>query len=260
MKTTDMLATLRTLDSAAPPADPHNPRARADLARILAVDPTQPRAKARSRKGFRLAAAAATVAVAATAIFMLPSLLNGDRAYASWTARPTGLSAQAAADAGSACRDVQRHGPGTDYRDDLQRATVAIAERRGVWTLVVLSGANGFSALCITDESTVLFRDWFGSIGVSAVTVGSRDVVATELGVGTADTGELSVAAGYAGADVTGVTYQSASRGQVAATVAAGRFALWLPGNELMDASRTGIPVQVTYRDGSTATRRLALR
>ena len=60
--------------------------------------------------------------------------------------------------------------------------------------------------------------------------------------------------------DVTGVTYQSASRGQVAATVAAGRFALWLPGNELMDASRTGVQVQVTYRDGSTATRRLDLR
>jgi hypothetical protein len=261
MRTTDLLATLRTLDPATPPADPRNPRARAELARILAVDPAPPRAKAKSRKGVRLAAAAATVVIAATAIFMLPSLTNGDRAYASWTARPTGLSAQAAADVGSACRDVQLGGPGADYRDDLQRATVAIAERRGTWTLVILSDANGFSALCITDQSTVLFRDWFGSLGFSpVVAAGPRDVVATDLGVGAGDAGELSVAAGYAGADVTGVTYHSASRGQVAATVSAGRFALWLPGNELKDASRDGVQVEVTYRDGSTATHRLDLR
>jgi hypothetical protein len=258
MKTTDMLTTLRTLDPAVAPADPHGPRARADLDRILASDPGQPRTKANPRKGIRLAAAAATVAVVATGIFMLPSLMNGDRAYASWTARPTGLSAQAAADAGNACRDAQLGGAGADYRDNLQRAVVAIAERRGEWTLVILSGANGFSALCITDG---LFRDWFGSVGVPAVaTAGPRDVVATDLGVGAADAGELSVAVGHAGSDVTGVTYRSASRGPVAATVSAGRFALWLPGDELKDASRNGVEVQVTYRDGSTATRRLDLR
>jgi hypothetical protein len=266
MRTTDMLATLRTLDPAAPAADPRNPRARADLERILAVDPTQPsqhiQTKAKRHRRIHLTVAAATVATTAAAMFMLPSLMNGDRAYASWTSRPTGLSAQAAADAGSACRAVQLDGAGADHPGDLEHATVAIAERRGVWTLVILSGANGFSALCITDESTVLFHDWFGSVGVPAdhAVADPRDVVATDLGAGAIDAGELSVAAGYAGADVTGVTYQSASRGQVAATVSAGRFALWLPGNELTDASRFGVQVQVTYRDGSTAPRRLDLR
>ena len=265
-RTTDMLRTLRTLDPADPDIDPRNPRARAELERILAVDPIRPSgrtpAKRRSRRGIRLAAAAATVVTAATALFILPSPLNGDRAYATWTAKPTGLSAQAAADAGNDCRDAHLHGPGIGYRDDLQHADVAIAERRGEWTLVMLAGAKGFSALCITGESPVLFRSWFGSLGASAnrAAVGPRAVVATDLGVGAMDDRELSVAAGCAGSDVAGVTYRSARRGQVAATVSKGRFALWLPGDELKDASRVGVQVEVTYRDGSTAPVRLDLR
>lgn len=261
-RTTDMLATLRTLDPADTNVDPHNPRARAALERILAVDPSDHTpAKTRPRRRVRLVAAAATVATAAAAFFILPSLMNGDRAFASWTATPTHLSTQAAADAGTRCRDAQLDGPGTGNHDDLQRADTVIAERRGEWTLVTLAGANGFSALCITDESTILFQSWFGSIGTPAsyATPAPRDVVATDLGTGAMDTGELSVAAGYAGSDVTGVTYHSPSRGQVTATVSRGHFALWLPGDELKDASR-GVEFQVTYRDGSTATRRLGLR
>ena len=265
-RTTDMLATLRTLDPADADADPRNPRARAELERILTVDPTPSQddtaVKAPPRRGLRLAAAAATVATAAAAFFIVPSLVNGDRAFASWTATPTGLSAQAAADAAAWCRDAQLDGPGAAYRDDLRRADTAIAERRGVWTLVTLAGANGFAALCVTDESTTLFRDWFGSVGTPAdrATPGPREVVATDLGTGAADAGELSIAAGYAGEDVTGVTYYSADHGPVAATVSGGHFALWLPGDELENASRAGVQVQVTYRDGSTATLSLDLR
>jgi len=93
---------------------------------------------------------------------------------------------------------------------------------------VVLSGSDGFSALCITDESTPMFRDWIGSVGTPGdyATPDPRDVVATDLGTGSARAGELSVAAGYVGSDVTGVVYQSDSHGEVAATVSAGRFAL----------------------------------
>jgi len=262
----DMLATLRTLDPADPDVDPHHPRARAELARILAVDPARPLedtpVKARRRRGVRLVAAATTVVTAAAAFTILPSLVNGDRAFASWTATPTGLPAQPAAEAGDECRDAQLDGPGTGHHDELQRADIAIAERRGEWTLVTLAGTKGFSALCITDESTTLFRDWFGSIGTPAnyATPGPRDVVATDLGAGGIDAGELSVAAGYTGSDVTGVVYRSSNHGDVAATVSAGRFALWLPGDELKDASNAGVDVQVTYRDGSTTTVRLDLR
>ena len=59
---------------------------------------------------------------------------------------------------------------------------------------------------------------------------------------------------------MTGVVYQSAGHGEVAATVSAGRFALWLPGDELADASREGVEVEVTYRDGSSAVLRVDLQ
>ena len=263
----DMLATLRTLDPADPNVDPHSPRARATLERILTIEPGQhsddPPVRVRSRRGMRLAVvASATAVTAGAAVVVLPSLTNGDRAFASWTATPSGLSAQAAADAAANCRDEQLDGPGEDYSDELRLADVAIAERRGEWTLVVLTGSEGFSALCITDESTPLFRDWIGSVGTPGnyATPDPRDIVATDLGTGSARAGELSVAAGYVGSDVTGVVYQSAGRGAVVATVSGGRFALWMPGDELEDASRDGVEVEVTYRDGSSAALRVDLQ
>ena len=248
---TDMLATLRTLDPADPDVDSYSPRARAELERILTIDPGQrpdhTPVKARSRHSIRLAAAASATAITAGAtIVILPSLTNGDRAFASWTGTPSGLSAQAAADAAASCRSAQLDGPGVEYSDDLRLADTAIAERRGEWTLVTLAGSGGFSALCITDESAPLFRDWIGSVGAPAdyATPDPRDVVATDLGPGSVNNGELSVAAGYVGSDVTGVVYRSASHGEVVATVSGGRFALWLPGDELKDWSRDGVEVQ----------------
>jgi hypothetical protein len=85
-------------------------------------------------------------------------------------------------------------------------------------------------------------------------------VVATDLGTGRARAGELSVAAAYVGSDVTSVVYQSGSHGEVVATVSAGRFALWMPGDELADASRDGVEVEVAYRDGSSAALRVDLQ
>jgi len=158
-RTTDMFTTLRTLDPADLDVDPNNPRARASLEHILTVDPGRP-IRTR-RRGIRLVAATATVVTAAAALFIVPSLMNGDRAFASWTAAPTGLSAEAAADAGAECRNAHLDGPGMGNTDDLRHADVAIADRRGAWTLVVLADRKGFAALCITDESTTLFRSWF---------------------------------------------------------------------------------------------------
>ena len=262
-RSTDMLATLRTLDPADPNVDPRNPRAHATLARILSTDPGPRPIKARPRRGIRLAVvASATAIAAAVTVVVVPSLTNGDRAFASWTATPGGLSAQAAADAAADCRNEQFDGPGAEYGDKLRLAAVAIAERRGEWTLVVLSGSDGFSALCITDNASGLFRDWFGSVGMPAnyAAPGPRDVVATDLGTGSASAGELSAAAGYVGSDVAGIAYQSVSHGEVVATVSAGRFALWLPGDELEYASRDGVRVDVTYRDGTTGTVRIDLQ
>jgi hypothetical protein len=140
------------------------------------------------------------------------------------------------------------------YADDLDLAHIAIAERRGVWTTVVLGGPDGFSAMCITDDSTSLFgKGMIGSIGRTAdhATLGARDLKALSLGTGTMSAGEISMASGIAGTDVIGVAYNSPALGEVTATVARGHFALWLPGDELRDASN-GLDVTVTYSDGST--------
>lgn len=264
----DDLHILKTLDPATADAiDPHGPRARTDLHRILTTDPTTPtnpaRPGVRSRRrrlAMRAGLASGLVAIAVVTAVVLPSALGGDAAFATWTAVPAGMSAQDRASASASCRDEQKSGS-PEFRDELSSSATAISERRGAWTLVILAGQGGFSALCITDDSTRLFQSFFGSIGrtASADRPTRRGLTATVLGTGSIDGNELSVAAGLAGADVTALTYTSATHGKVKATVNGGQFALWLPGNELESAGRHGIPLQATYRDGTTATITLTL-
>jgi hypothetical protein len=262
----EILSTLRTLDAADRDVDPRGARARNDLARVLAADPPGrpselPSPRVGGRSAWKLALFGGMVtAAAATVVFALPAITGGgDRAFASWTPSPQGMSAKARANAADKCREAHRNGPESDYANELRGADAAIVERRGVWTTVVLANGQGFAAMCITDDSTRLFKDWFGSIGTpSGYTAPKpRDLVTTDIGTGTIDAGDLSLAAGAAGSEVAKVVYRSPARGEVAATLSKGRFALWLPGDEFEDAPKKGIEVTVTYSDGSTGTSRL---
>ncbi len=260
----DPMAALRSLDPAPRMIDPRGHRARTDLARILATDPapTGDRGPNRRLKVVRIAVAA-TAAVALTAgLVMLPSLTRSDQAYARWTAKPTALGKSEQPGVADACRDSLRGGAGESFGAELDSATAAVAERRGAWTLVLLAGPDGFSAVCITDESRPLFQSSVGYIGKTpeGARPDSRSVTPIALGVGMVNSRELSVAAGAVGSDVTAVTYASVTFGLVQATVSNGHFAFWLPGDELDSASTNGTPVQVTYRDGSTATLTLTLQ
>lgn len=260
----DVEATLRTLDAGTHDHgndDDHaSDRARADLERILATDP-DPRGAvvplpARPAPRRRLILAAGLVAAATAALLVLPSPFGGgEAAYATWTATPTGLSAAAAAQAGEDCRDSYDSAAENEY-PQFENASVAIAERRGDFTTVVLAGEDGFSALCITADSD----GTIGSYGVANGTMpGPRELRATSLGTGTlTPAGDLSMAEGFAGEDVTGVLYRSTTHGDVTATVNAGHFALWFPGDELVDAAH-GVDVEVTYRDGSQASVTLSI-
>ncbi|SEE87803.1 hypothetical protein [Jiangella alba] len=252
MTSTDTV--LRSLDPASRDVDPHGPRARADLARILAAPPAAPVRPRRRRAGRLVLATTAAAGVAVGASIVVPSLTGGDTAFATWTAAPSAVSAAASAEIADACRDAQRDGAGRSFEAELASATAAVAERRGAWTLALLAGDDGFSALCITDESTPLFRSSIGYVGrpEEHVAPGPRELSASALGSGTVDGADLSMAAGAAGSDVAAVTYHSAEHGDVAATVAAGHFAFWLPGGELTDTS-AGVPVTVTHTDGTTA-------
>lgn len=268
----DITATLRSLDAADRHVDPTNARARADLHTILATAPapsaqhaaSPPQTPARRpRRTIRQVALVGGMAAAvAAAMVAMPSLTGGDHAFATWTAVPQGMSAQQRPEAAADCRQNQKEGPGADYVDDLKNAETAIAESRGVWTTVMLAGPDGFSALCITDDSAGLFsKGMIGSLGVPTnhEAPGPRELFATDLGTGTMNGRDISLAAGQVGSDIVGVVYPSQTHGDVAATVSHGRFALWLPGDELNDASSKGIEVEVTYRDGTTTTDTLTL-
>ncbi|WP_323959378.1 hypothetical protein GC088_12700 [Arthrobacter sp. JZ12] len=258
-----ILRSLDPADSTTHRAD--SPRARADLHRILNTDPVTaafPQAqKSRPLRKFVLIAGA--VAAATVAATVVPSLTqSSDPAFASWTAEPASIEDEHnQSEAADSCRDSQRDTGDGMYADDLDLAHIAIAERRGVWTTVVLGGPNGFSAMCITDDSTSFFGNaMIGSIGRAAdpSTLNARELKALSLGTGTMSAGDISLAAGIAGTDIIGVSYNSPTLGEVTATVARGHFALWLPGDELKDASN-GLDVTVTYSDGSTGMHRLSL-
>ncbi len=235
--------------------------ATATLTRILAVPRDQAGSGLRPRRR-KVALAGGMLAAVTAGLVVLPSLTSSDQAFASWTPAPHGMSVQERTDAAASCRQMQEDGAGAKYVNELSSAEPAVAERRGVWTTVVLAGTDGFSALCITDDSTHLFaKDMIGSVRTPTdhATPARRALTVTDLGVGTMNAGDLSLAAGTAGSDIIGIVYHSRTHGDVSATVSQGRFALWLPGDELKDSSSNGVEVEVTYRDGRTGTSRLTL-
>ncbi len=272
MNRTDGLnAALRSLDPADQDIDSAGGRARTDLYAILAQDPRPtPRTGAgstvrdihRPRRAGRVVLLGGLAVAVMAGLVVLPSLTGGDQAFATWTAAPMAMSAQQRAAAADDCRENLQSGTGEDDADNLNSAEPAIAERRGVWTTVVLTGRDGFTAMCITDDSAGLFDDgMIGSLGTPAgyVPPRPRELFATDLGMGTMGAGDISLAAGAAGPDVVGVAYRSRAHGVVAATVYGGQFALWFPGDELKDRPSGGVEVDVTYRDGRAGTSRLTL-
>lgn len=185
---------------------------------------------------------------------------GGDAAFATWTPDPDAIPELERPDAADECRRVHQDG---EFADQLRSAEPVIAERRGAWTTVVLAGPDGFSTMCVTDESSPFWgRGMIGHITPSIVgytAPGPRELTAHALGDGIVDNHALSLAAGTAGSDIVAISYLSATYGEVTASVAGGHFALWLPGTELKRASIAGAHFQVTYRDGSTGSQRVSL-
>lgn len=262
MYTDDQLdSALRTLDPADRHVDALGPRAAADLEAILATDPASDPAaggrvgthsRARVRRATLVGAAAVVLAAAVIAV---PTVMpSGDHGFAGWAAVPEPLPVEQRPREAESCRESYRDGPG-GYAEHLDASTVAVAERRGNWVTVVLSGEDGFTATCVTDASAERSGGMIGVIGAFPVGVlGVRDVEPVSLGVGVVENEEVSMIVGDAGAEVEGVTYASETYGDVVATVSHERFALWLPGDELRDAHRDGVEVEVTYIDGERKT------
>lgn len=262
---------LRSMDAAEQSSQPNPTRAKADLNRILSSspvstasnsrlgvshEPAKPKAN-RRRRAVTLGGLAAAVTAG---LLIMPALSGGDPAFATWTAAPGTLTGSERDNAVSDCRSSKQNVGGGMYSTELSAAEVAIAERRGAWVTVVLSGPDGFEATCTTDATAPWFRKgMIGSIGKpgNVAALPARSIAATQLGTGTIADKPISIASGRVGTDVAAISYTNASNEDVIATVAKGQFAFWLPGNELQNASDQGLPVNVTYTNGSTETQLL---
>ncbi|MEU4190755.1 hypothetical protein AB0E69_02560 [Kribbella sp. NPDC026611] len=259
MKISDEFAGLKTLEPPNHDIDPGSAPAQAMLERVLAADPgdgVRPRRRLR-KTVIRVAVAAA--AVAAVAAILIPRQsgpsLGGDAAYASWTAQPSGVSAQDRAKIAGECRKRLK---GTGYDNKLDHAGTSMVDRRGDWVLAFLVGQNGFEASCMINIASGRFGPGSGAIGDGVATPRRRQLIPSGMGVsGGGQFPYLTQAVGQAGSDIVGMTYQSPNHGTITATVSDGHFAFWLPGSEF-DGLHP-VPVRITYRDGTTANVKLTL-
>jgi hypothetical protein len=272
MKSDQNLDTLlRSMDAAEKCSPPNPARAQADLNRILSSQPVSTSsnsnlgvgrgpAKPKANRRRRVVTLGGLAAAVTAALIIIPALSgDGDPAFATWTAAPGTLIGSERDNAVSDCRrSTQRVGSGM-YTTELSAAEVAIAERRGAWVTVILIGPDGFEASCTTDATAPWYhKGTFGSVGnPGTAALPARGIAASQLGTGINADKPLSIASGRAGADVAAISYTNSAGTEVIATVAKGHFAFWLPGKELQNASDHGVPVRVTYRDGSTETQLL---
>jgi hypothetical protein len=259
------LAALRWLDAAPPRPLTEHQAARADatLAAILATDPdADPGRRAadptRRRAGRRWAVLAGVAATGLLAYSVIPGSPGApDPAFATWKAVPDRLTPDQAGDAARYCREH-----GADHTDAATRAaarasTVAFAERRGVWTYVLLAGPDGFGISCLTDTT---FDE--GSIGSAGTPTGYRPPGPRELrlanccgGGGTIRNGVrdfIGEVDGYAGPEVAKIVVLTPTKGPVEATIGDGRFAAWWPDDDSDTRPQAPMTFEVTLTDSST--------
>lgn len=262
--TTQALADL----DAAPPAPLTAEQVRdADgtLSRILSATPRADRAPERRRRAgvvpraLLLAAAAAALAL----VTSVTGVFGGGTAYASWTARPTVLPSPEQADVAQECRDELASGAdGTDgapTADQLRSTDLVLADTRGAYSYVLLSGANGLEATCLIERGRILgLFGWSGSMAgsygfLTPPSPAEDRIVGTGLmAMGGAGEGSAWSTEGHVGRDVTAVTVVTDGGVEVETTVTSGRFAAWWPDRASIDDSGGLAQVRyiVTLRDG----------
>ena len=262
-------AALRTLDPApaAPLTAEEQSRADGLLERILAQEPRDtpvPRRRGPRRAVPRVLVLAAA-AVALALVVSATGVLGGGTAYASWTARPTVLPVAEQEDLARQCREYLSPVPGAGGEGipteaDVQAARLVLADSRGAWSYVVLSGDGGFEATCLVEEARGIRRLLPGVSSAAASygfltppTPASDAIVGTGLMSMSTDEGSAWSTEGHVGGDVAAVTVLTGSGTEVQATVTQGRFAAWWPERLTVDESRglEGVRYVVSLRDGT---------
>jgi hypothetical protein len=252
---TVVTAALRDLDPAPRIDLTEAERARVDaaFARIVAMpgdEPVPVEADRPHRRRSRLLVAVGLVGAVGVAIPGL--LLGGGNAYGSWTPTPEPLADAAAVTAATTCRAAL----GAPDRGE----RVAVAERRGGWTYVLLAGP-GMEAICLMPEDLV-GQDptgqakFFGSYDTDTVALPVLDpdrIVENTSMEGSTDEGWFTWSEGYVGSDVTGVTVHTSSGLDIEASIAGDRFAAWWPSSkQSSDQPAETWSYTVHLADGST--------
>jgi hypothetical protein len=225
-------------------------RADAAFARIVATPGDEPVPLEADRPIRRRSRLLVALGLAGAAIPVL--LLGGGTAYGSWTPRPEPLTEVAAVKAATTCRTA------LDVPDREER--VAMAERRGEWTYLLLAG-SGTEAICLMPDDLVgqdptAGDDFFGSYDTDTVAPPTLDpdrIDETTSMQGSTEEGWFSSVDGYVGSDVTGVTVHTSSGLDIEASVAGNRFAAWWPSSrQSSDQPAQTWSYTVHLADGST--------
>lgn len=258
---------LRSLDPAPPTAltDAEIRHAAAERARIIATPVVDPARTRTPRPYRRLVAVAGTVAALAV---LVPFALGGTLAFASWTAVPSPLAGIAAEEAATAClRKLEPDPTGTETTP-LPDMDLVIAEQRGDWVTIILSG-SGAEASCLMPADTEPADDRiFASLDLDApeppmpdrdgltetFSIGGAVDVPNRIGLGTV-TDWYGWVSGYVGEDVIGVTVHSPAGTDSEASLSGGRYSAWWPAG-LARGDNPGVgggwSYTVTLTDGTT--------
>jgi|tagenome__1003787_1003787.scaffolds.fasta_scaffold20987833_6 hypothetical protein len=228
-------------------------RADAMFARIVATSRDEPVPEVQGRPHRSWSRLLATAGLAGAVGVGTPVLLfGGGSAYGSWTPTPLPLTDVVAARAATTCRAA------LDVPDRGER--VAVAERRGGWTYVLLAGP-ATEAVCLMPDDLVgqdptAREDFFGSYDTDRVAPPTLDPdrinEATSM-EGSTDQGWFSSVEGFVGSDVTGVTVHTSSGLDIEASVSDNRFAAWWPSHkQSSDHPAETWSYTVHLADGST--------
>jgi hypothetical protein len=212
--------------------DAEQARADAAFARIVATPVDEPLSIGSGRPRRRRRRLLVTLGLAGAAGVAVPALLlGGGTAYGSWTATPKALTDVGAARAAATCRAVM------GVPDQGER--VALAERRGGWTYVLLTGARTEAVCLMPDDlighSGTAGGDIFGSYDPDVPappTLAPDGIEETTSQEGSTDEGWFNRVEGYVGSSVTGITVHTSSGLDVEASIAGNRFAAWWPAKQ----------------------------
>jgi len=200
-------------------------RIRSRARRVQADDVAHLVPRARSGPARRLALGAAALSAIVAIALVLTLTQSGPQAYASWVAQPTLVPA---AEAGEMCPDTEPGPPPVPIEP-------VLAEQRGAYTFVVLTGDNIFVECLFStagDEPWVVMQA--AEPGVEdALELGSAPALVLIPGTSwgwEGPEGPITTVVGLAGADVTGVRVTTTDGVSADAALVDGWWSVWFPG------------------------------